>query len=1116
MQIHDAHPRARALRHSGRGRGQYKLLPIACLALACAAPAAASVTFPQSGPVHLLVVAGQSNAVGNGTTSNGLDGTLWNGQADLPYRYWIRVSDPAATPHTSADQWQPLGIVTTGSTGNPYTHDTAAPIGGFGPEILIARTLADTPGAGPFAVVKVAAGGTEMGDAGDATGKNWWKVGGDLHARLRAEIDAALADLAARGLQPELSGLFWMQGESDARKDASVDRTANALAYADNLSDLIADLRAAYAAPDMPVVIGRVDPTLVWGMDFSANADIVRAAQMWVAENVEAAAWVNCDDLPRYNSTDTIHFNAAGQQRLGWRMAQAWLRIRARMGAELDVLHAAPFAGGSIRQQQADAEREAAVFGPAGWRGDMLADAGNPNPLRLRYQRASDTGRLADSLESSTNLASWSPATAWQTESVTPLDGGLEQVDCRYTGVLAGAPVFVRGAAVDTRQLGELSFGATRDLWLRMVRGWSGLLNAGGTGWSGTSYYFEGGTRMLWPLAAWLSRPDRPTAPEVDGAPVDIGAFTLNALRNGTDPAHTDRWPLTASSTNIYDQIIVEAPMAGLAAWLLHAGARAAADPSDPALPWNGLTAAHRSNINAFLAAMPDHGYVNNWNLFIALNNATREALADAGVAGFGGHSKAAIDNAMALVQRMHRGGGWYSDDTGYSVIDDYNSLVLLAYQMLNYILDPGRPESETVIPGSFGRGREAVLRDVAAWCATQAWFFDDGGAHPEFGRSTSYKFGRLVALVMAYHLEHYHNAVPGGWNYPFQIFPHDAISTGQLRRLVRLHLNLYLANETVDPDSFRLVHGQTRDSGVQVMEDYLQRSPASVHWAMKLFGALWLLGDDDPLWSVPEEPLATETTAFAHWFHAPGLLVHGGPDSGHIELINARNYKNLLNTYQINQYLNKYNKFAYSSRLGWATRGGTTLDQCVLVGAAYRAMPDGDLYLPAGWPVDQPGVVRSIEEIGVRRVSTLIFLKDGAQVRVHRVSGTAGYQLRDGAYALGRALGEAPVAQSGAGWRYVETSRGSVFLKALAGYDSVNLLDGDGNHSRDPAWTLPYANTASAGADPFHAAILTAGCTGPMDPEALAASVVSLVFEYSGARVTFSDGTGLWAPFIP
>lgn len=986
-----------------------------------AAPAA-----PAAAPTRLLVLAGQSNAVGNGTQSEGLDGTRYGSSADIAFRYWIRIADAAATPHTSGGGWTTMGPVITGSTQTPYNHDTTAPIGGFGPEVVLARTLADTPGVGTVAVVKVAVGGTEMGDGGDATGKDWWQVGGNLHARLRAEIDAALADFAVRGEAVEWAGFFWMQGESDARKDGNVDRTANALAYEANLTELITDLRTAYGVPQLPVVIGRVDPTLVWGMNFAANKEIVRAAQESVAASVGAAEWVNVDDLPRVNTTDTIHFNSVGQQRLGWRMAQAWLRIQSRACADLDWQH------------------------------------------------------------------------------IRPLDGR--------------AP---RAVARDGRELAELNFAATRDLWLRMVRGWAGLLNAGGTGWSGT-YYFEGALRMIWPLTAWLANPERPTAPEVDGAPVDIAAFALNALRNGSDPAHPNRWPLTASATDIYDQIIVEAPMAGLAAWILQRGAAAAANPADPMLPWNGLTSAHRANINAFLAGMPNRAYVNNWNLFVALNNATRRTLADAGIAEFGGHDPAVIDNALALVDQMHRGGGWYSDDTQYSVMDDYNALVMLPYQILNYIMSADLPDSATVIPGTHGRDRQSVLRDVAAWCATQGAFFDDHGAHIEFGRSTSYKFGRLVALVLAYHLERNYNAPEGGWNYPFQIFSADAFPIGQLRRLIRLHLNHYLANETVNPDTFRLIHGQTLQSGAQTMENYLERSPASVLWAMKLFGALWMLDDDDPLWSAPELPLPAETSAFTHWFHAPGFLVHGDPATGHVELINARNSKKLVTTYQIQQYLNKYNKFAYSSRLGWATRSGTRIDHCLLVNDAYRgAAPDGDLYRPANWPDGLPGVVRSIEEFGGRRIASLIFLKDGAHVRVHRVSGSTGYRLRDGGYALGRDTSESATTQSGtaaigAGWRYLQSTRGSVFIQALAGYDSMATLSGTGNHSRDPAWTLAYANLASAATNPTHVAILTKGSSFAQNPSALAALVTAIRFIDGGAEITFNDNTILWAPFIP
>ncbi|MCD8481897.1 MAG: DUF2264 domain-containing protein, partial [Verrucomicrobia bacterium] len=303
-------------------------------------------------------------------------------------------------------------------------------------------------------------------------------------------------------------------------------------------------------------------------------------------------------------------------------------------------------------------------------------------------------------------------------------------------------------------------------------------------------------------------------------------------------------------------------------------------------------------------------------------------------------------------------------------------------------------------------RVAKEILREISDWVADQQWFFDDAGAHIEFGRSTAYKYARLVSLLLAYYLENYHNSVPGGWNYDFSIFPESRFSVGQLRALIRLHLNHYLRNEAIDPDTFRMGRGQTPDSGGQTDEPYI--AAGSVYWAQHVFAVLWLLDDDDPLWSEPEQDLPAAGGDFERWLPVPGFLLRGrSQTAGHVELINVGNWIDVSNSENYNRYINKYNKFSYSTRLGWITRSGSLLDQALMVNNSLRVESEGDFYRPNIWPEYAQGVARSVAEIGGRRVSTLIFMEGDAQIRLHRIVGSAGAQLREGAYALGRDINE-------------------------------------------------------------------------------------------------------------
>jgi hypothetical protein len=175
-----------------------------------------------------------------------------------------------------------------------------------------------------------------------------------------------------------------------------------------------------------------------------------------------------------------------------------------------------------------------------------------------------------------------------------------------------------------------------------------------------------------------------------------------------------------------------------------------------------------------------------------------------------------------------------------------------------------------------------------------------------------------------------------------------------------------------------------------------------------------------------------------------------------------------------------------------------------------------GDLFLPEGHP-DQ-AVGRTVCRIDGWRVSTLVFLKDGAQVRVHRVtnagnaSGT--FSLREGGYAFGHAAAVTPEIQSGADWRYVEGPQGSAFTRVLAGYNTVGWLTGSTHHSRAERFGSGYGDTASA-VDGTVFALYSRGSRGPQNPADLAGKVINVETTAFGARITFSDGTELAAPFL-
>jgi hypothetical protein len=93
--------------------------------------------------------------------------------------------------------------------------------------------------------------------------------------------------------------------------------------YETNLQNLIAAIRDDFnGGSEMPFVIGRSNSFLQTLSNYP-YIDMVRDAQVDVANSDPAGAWINGDDLSRY--PDDVHYDAAGQLELGRRFANAYL-----------------------------------------------------------------------------------------------------------------------------------------------------------------------------------------------------------------------------------------------------------------------------------------------------------------------------------------------------------------------------------------------------------------------------------------------------------------------------------------------------------------------------------------------------------------------------------------------------------------------------------------------------------------------------------------------------------------------------------------------------------------------------------------------------------------------
>jgi len=221
---------------------------------------------------------------------------FWNYNTPTPTTAW--PCDHQVCPGVG-NGWVPL-TPTLGVFDSPSQPDT------FGPELSFGHRLSQLFPTDQIYLVKQAVTATDL--AVD------WKPGtpgGVMYTRFRERVDAALLNLTGSGATPVISGMAWMQGESDALNLVP----GAAAAYETNLLSFIQNVRTVYGAPDMPFVMGSILP--YWD-----SLGTVRSAQANVAAmpgmNVALVDTGSFSTLP---SGYPGHFGTQGQLALGMAFA---------------------------------------------------------------------------------------------------------------------------------------------------------------------------------------------------------------------------------------------------------------------------------------------------------------------------------------------------------------------------------------------------------------------------------------------------------------------------------------------------------------------------------------------------------------------------------------------------------------------------------------------------------------------------------------------------------------------------------------------------------------------------------------------------------------------------
>ena len=184
---------------------------------------------------------------------------------------------------------------------------------GLKPEVSFIPTVVGALEGNKVYVVKSAQGGQPI--------RRWFKdwkpakgdtptADGKLYDAMMAKIKDAIGDH-----RPDTVTFVWMQGERDAKEN-------HGSVYAASLRGLIDQLQKDMKRDDINFVIGRLSD---FGNGGKNDWDVVRKAQVEVAEASERGAWVDTDDLN--GPKNGLHYNAEGYAELGKRFAEKALEL---------------------------------------------------------------------------------------------------------------------------------------------------------------------------------------------------------------------------------------------------------------------------------------------------------------------------------------------------------------------------------------------------------------------------------------------------------------------------------------------------------------------------------------------------------------------------------------------------------------------------------------------------------------------------------------------------------------------------------------------------------------------------------------------------------------------
>jgi hypothetical protein len=198
------------------------------------------------------------------------------------------------------------------------------PVNGIvGPELSFARRISKQTKA-RIAIIKCAAGGTHLGGDWNPDQPTGFK----MYPLTLERVQKSLAELEEMGLDYQIDGFMWHQGENDMFVE---DYMPN---YGKNLANFIARWRQDLKLPKLKFYIGELCTKTIWGMDLRPRMYAISQGQKSVTRSDAQAEYVPTSHVGVEIGGGVglhYHYGTLGQLQHGLNYADAYLRTIDRL-----------------------------------------------------------------------------------------------------------------------------------------------------------------------------------------------------------------------------------------------------------------------------------------------------------------------------------------------------------------------------------------------------------------------------------------------------------------------------------------------------------------------------------------------------------------------------------------------------------------------------------------------------------------------------------------------------------------------------------------------------------------------------------------------------------------